>query len=1016
MPPESPAAISVYPHPDEATPRDASTPFMLAVLPALFLSLLTPTPRGAVTETFQPRKWARARLSKSIEQLRPVLPALVKQAEPEQPTLWEVTKSQAWDLARSIGIDFAADEVVLAVTAPQIDAAGESAGKEDLAQADMYAWMLGLSLLFEIVGPACLLATLYLIGVDLAVGEALRSALDATPAAVAALPPAAAEALRSSFSLLSTSAHSLAIAGPVADLLTDASRLADPVTLANALAATAAAASGAFTSLGSVAGAVPPLGSVTGAVTSLGGLAGAITSLGSVAGAASGAVASLGHAAGAASNLRWLSFASDLDAAAFASRSLGDALGSCYLAAEAGFYLSCLSYAATISSSPQSYGFTRARRQMLWRRILADNSVPPAALARSWFYLEDGPSRQYGMGRSAGLLARHLSARALRSASLLRNPPTLTRMPRASPSRAASHLADEDRVAPLPTFTELTRGDVRGWLSRNLFYSELGALSPSEIAELDGYIDELEAAAGERLIASNETTPGLKSMCAATDPVRWRHRPLLYYGITQGLGENVWTPAVMAGAGYQRRTQEELVFWYRPPVAGSPPTAGSPPKAGSFTAAEGTAGGATEPPEALIFIHGVGVGPAPYAAWVDMAAPDRRSPVLAIELGGPAQRLFPPPPPTPERFARLVADALDALGIPRAVVAGHSLGSAYASYLAAADAKGDMAPRGFNTGAAAGAGRRGEPAQGGGKIPPSPRRIGGLVLIDPIACLLHQSRVTSQFVYTPTACLKEAADDFYFKKEIFTAATIGRHLPWQDAALWVDDRLRHTPTLVALSAEDSIVPAVNVQTVFGSWQARLRGVRVLSLPGIGHGGWLTDFRAGAELATAVRALRKESSGAAARAATAASAASAAASAASAATAYTTSAASGLGSAASGFGSAMGSGFGSAMGAAAGRLGSIRKREGGKLPPAETPTAAASPPPKALSLSVPLIKNACPLRADRAPAEPQAGAAQVGGPRRPLLPQPPQPTAAGAKGELRVSWRDAPAVADPEFRP
>ena len=64
---------------------------------------------------------------------------------------------------------------------------------------------------------------------------------------------------------------------------------------------------------------------------------------------------------------------------------------------------------------------------------------------------------------------------------------------------------------------------------------------------------------------------------------------------------------------------------------------------------------------------------------------------------------------------------------------------------------------------------RPQPASAGSGAASRSRRVGGLVLIDPIACLLHQSRVTNQFVYTPASCLKEASDDFYFKKELFTA-------------------------------------------------------------------------------------------------------------------------------------------------------------------------------------------------------------------------------------------------------
>jgi len=272
-------------------------------------------------------------------------------------------------------------------------------------------------------------------------------------------------------------------------------------------------------------------------------------------------------------------------------------------------------------------------------------------------------------------------------------------------------------------------------------------LTTSEDADLEALVNELEAAAGEPLRGSNATSAGLRSMCAATDPVRWRHRPLLYYAISHGLGEKVWTRAAMASAGYERRTHgkgaDKLVYWYRPPQR----------DASSAAADGGAAGGGGEvaSPQALLFIHGVGVGPAPYAAFLDMAAPDRAVPVVAVELAAPAQRLFPYPTAPPARFAKLVAGALDDLGIDRAVVSGHSLGSAYASYLAAADARGDLAPR---------AAAEGEGAGSGGYR----RRVGGLVLIDPIACLLHQPGVSSQFIYTPVRSLKEAADDYYFKK------------------------------------------------------------------------------------------------------------------------------------------------------------------------------------------------------------------------------------------------------------
>jgi len=684
------------------------------------------------------------------------------------PTLWELTLAQAWDLARAVGVDFVAEEMVVAVP---------EAAEEVEAHADTYAGMLAASLVSELWGPACLWITLSVIASSLPLDEALSALLHGPLVDVGGLfaPVAAAAAP------LTTAA------GALAGALADPSRFASPEALSRVFAATGDAATGAASTLGAAADVASSLRWLSFAATSA---------------AAAGAASTLGAAADVASSLRWLSFPSEAAAAAAAGESLRNGIGSAYVLLESSFYVACMSYAATVSTFQQDFGFTPERRKLLWRRILDDASVSPQELARAWFYDEGGLSEDYGIDRSVSILADYLAANAARKAgALLRDEPA-TQPAAAPPTRAGggggrgrrpSHVADAERVKTLPAFSALSRGDVKGWLARNLFYKEVARLSALEAVELDGLVDELEASAGEKLRPTDAPTPGLRSMCAGTDAVRWRHRPLWYYFITQGVGKNVWTPAVMAAAGYERRTQEELVYWYRP--------------------AQPTGAPATAPPsqqEAFVFIHGVGVGPAPYAQFLEAAAPDRAAAVIAVELSAPAQRIFPDAPPPPERFARLVADAMDSVGIERAVVGGHSLGTAYASYVASADARGELARRGGSEAAASAAGSAPSAKS---------RRISGLVLIDPIACLLHQSRVTNQFVYTPASSLKEAADDYYFKKELFTATVIARQLPWHDAAVWLDERTPQTPTLVALSSQDSIVPAVNVQSVFGSWQA-----------------------------------------------------------------------------------------------------------------------------------------------------------------------------------------------------
>ena len=94
-------------------------------------------------------------------------------------------------------------------------------------------------------------------------------------------------------------------------------------------------------------------------------------------------------------------------------------------------------------------------------------------------------------------------------------------------------------------------------------------------------------------------------------------------------------------------------------------------------------------------------------------------------------------------------------------------------------------------------------------------------------------------------------------QELFTSHIIARHLPWHEAQLWIEDCTARLPTLIAVSDDDSIVPSAAVRATFGTWQARVRGVRVCSLPGVGHGGWLADEASSAQLVAAARRLRRE---------------------------------------------------------------------------------------------------------------------------------------------------------------
>jgi len=132
-----------------------------------------------------------------------------------------------------------------------------------------------------------------------------------------------------------------------------------------------------------------------------------------------------------------------------------------------------------------------------------------------------------------------------------------------------------------------------------------------------------------------------------------------------------------------------------------------------------------------------------------------------------------------------------------------------------------------------------------------------VVLIDPIATNLHHSRSTREVVFTRVDSLQASFEDFVFKKELWTSSVVARHLPWHEASWWLDECVPQTPTLIAVGSMDTIINPAAASTGFGTWQARLRGVRVLAMEGMGHGEWLVSEEGGAKLVASVQALRQE---------------------------------------------------------------------------------------------------------------------------------------------------------------
>ena len=594
---------------------------------------------------------------------------------------------------------------------------------------------------------------------------------------------------------------------------------------------------------------------------------------------------------------------------------------SLWLRSEALFYIICCALATRANHNPGAIGAapfsqqgTLEWRQEIWRRILRDPSQSSRDFVEGWMFRQADEVRDTPLQMLLGWLAARLTPAAAQTKPTEPQPPVAGRalvepygVPYDELSRAdveywlcrslfgKLRCADlgADEAAELAGYCDELEAAVRedgrfrggAAFLRNVS-SYVGAVvsnSSSTVqrvvarprraaATTGGTTGTTDATASAAAVADSapvdapvdaptpkpaqlvgppspggDVEPSISSYCGAMDALQWRHRPLLFYGLTHAIAHGV-TPMLMQRRGFSRRSVGELTYWYRAgrrqaagKAAGKAGEAGEAREAGKSGGGgkagaddSGAAGGASE---ALVFIHGIGFGCAPYiervcelAAAVD-ATSIAEADILMIELPAASQRAFSRMPPPAERFAALLDEALESLGLRRVVVVGHSLGSVYATYVARWDAMREEAGRG---------------------------KVGAVALIDPIAVNLHHARSTREVMFTRLDSAQASFEDFLFKKELWTAILIARHVPWHKAAYWLDDCVAHRPTLIAVGSLDTIVDPIAARQGFGSWKARRKGVRVLTMEGMGHGGWLTSDPAAEKLSAAVAALRIES--------------------------------------------------------------------------------------------------------------------------------------------------------------
>ena len=211
-------------------------------------------------------------------------------------------------------------------------------------------------------------------------------------------------------------------------------------------------------------------------------------------------------------------------------------VGGAWACGEAAFFLLCAAVANVTSRSPAPASFaSNPRRRELWRRILADPSQSPVDFVEGWMYREAASDQaslspaelllRWAAGRLGLDVPRRGGAQAVAAAT--------------AQAGGAETAEAAQLVEPLGVpYSELAVGDVYEWLAGSL-YSRASRrdLAPHEEEELRELVGELEQACGTPLkrlggeadarASASATTPGVRSMSASVERIRWRHRPLL---------------------------------------------------------------------------------------------------------------------------------------------------------------------------------------------------------------------------------------------------------------------------------------------------------------------------------------------------------------------------------------------------------------------------------------------------------------------------------------------------------
>jgi pimeloyl-ACP methyl ester carboxylesterase len=350
------------------------------------------------------------------------------------------------------------------------------------------------------------------------------------------------------------------------------------------------------------------------------------------------------------------------------------------------------------------------------------------------------------------------------------------------------------------------RDNVADWLLWALFSARSTAALEEWEEELDSYISVMGDYVGYPI--SRGSNLDMQCLRPTMDPVHMVHRPCIWYMVVCLVDTLVSVSLYFQGFTHHNTRKWFRAFPPRPLLAFF-----SRPSSDTVTNIPYWYRPHSSPTKLpILFIHGIGIGLYPYIAFFrELAAQDPDVGILAVEIL-PISMHITAPPLARDAMCTAIMRILDAHGLHRVVVAGHSYGTVIAAHLLqrqqGTTPQGTEQPPQDNN----------HPSVGDTFVTPTNANepiIAAVLLIDSIPFLLHHPAVAYNFVYRYPRHANEWQLWYFASRDPDIARALARHFFWFENILFREDVMgagpaageKKPPVAVSLAGRDQIVDA-----------------------------------------------------------------------------------------------------------------------------------------------------------------------------------------------------------------